>query len=596
MSTRICPDCEVTTDLEACPQCGCPTLDQTPFLRREDPLIGKLVAGRYRVQSVLGSGGMGKVYLAEQIAMKRQVALKVIRTQESGDMSQKMSLYKRFQREAMAASRLEHPNTVRVFDFGMAEDGTLFLAMELLRGITLARLLQSNPIPLKRTVRIAVQICRSLAEAHEKGIVHRDLKPDNIMISDVAGERDFVKILDFGIAKITAETGESSITRTGMIMGTPAYMAPEQATGAMVGPATDLYALGVILYEAISGRPPFSGETPLAILIKHANEMVPRLVVDGFPPDVPQDLVDIVYNLLEKKPGLRPGSAIAVAKRLEMIDFGKVVSGHANHSATTIQGLPGAAPGAMNLPPVIIAGEPANPIVAEKAAPEEKVVTTVSLPTPGQGTGYMYVPTDPGKIFSPFGSDTAFVDAETELPAGAQVAPEPTDPEIYVSRGRGRKWMLVAIGVLLLGVAGVAAVFLIGNDERPAAAAQVEPVKGEATVDSPAKAVEAKPAVEAEPAVEAAPAPIVVASPVTLDAPIMAAPVPPVAPVVQPAKIVSPAPAVNTAEKSAPKARRTPTRPQLPGCVRSSCPISGDCLDRDGRRVNGKSFCGDLAL
>jgi len=201
----------------------------------------------------------------------------------------------------------------------VGEDGNLFLAMELLRGTTLAKILKQGRMEPARLLHIAIQVCKSLSEAHQKGIIHRDLKPDNIMVFDTEGEKDFVKVLDFGIAKLSGGPVDSSVTKSGMIIGTPAYMAPEQAAATRVGPATDLYSLGVILFEALTGRIPYSAETPLAVLLKHVNAPIPPLVVEGFPPGIPASLEEIVRKLLQKEASERYQSAMDVASALERI-------------------------------------------------------------------------------------------------------------------------------------------------------------------------------------------------------------------------------------------------------------------------------------
>ncbi len=510
MSSRICPDCEKTTDAEVCPTCGTATLDEAPFRKREDPLIGKLLGGRYRIVESLGRGGMGKVFLAEQVTMKRLVALKVIHTHDSGEMSEKMVLFRRFQREAMAASRLEHHNTVRVFDFGMAEDGTLFLAMELLRGTTLTKVMKAGPMPADRAIHIAIQICKSLAEAHENGIVHRDLKPDNIMVFDMAGERDFVKVLDFGIAKITANTGESSITRTGVIVGTPAYMAPEQAAATGVGPATDLYALGVILYEALTGRQPFTGETPLAILLKHANEEVPPLVVGGFPPDVPEDLSKIVLRLLEKSPARRPACAMDLVRLLESI------------------GTPGGSA------PIRPRAHAPSPDVVVRHAPSQ-ALRRVTL-------GLMSV-------------------VSLSLVLAAAV--------LWTRDGCRKEVSYIEAQVPAIGAASREVHDVHDTVERPDPVPSPAGVIEDAVLDS-GLAVDGAEADTTGPA--QAPAPAHEA--------------------VEPDREA----AATAVAPAARKVRRAPQRPHLPRCLRSNCPIRGDCEDAAGRRIDGGAFCGDLAL
>lgn len=301
-----------------CPHDGTPTMDATLLREGADPLVGSVLAGRFRILGPIGRGGMGRVYLADQISMKRRVAVKVIRAETLSGTSDRPNLVQRFRREALAVSRLQHPNTVRVFDYGNSDEGLLFIAMELLVGPTLAKVLfKEKRLSAERTVHLAIQMCKSLSEAHEQGVVHRDLKPENIILTQVAGERDFVKVLDFGLAKVAIPGSDSTLTRKGVVAGTPIYMAPEQGYGQPVGPATDLYALGVILYHCLTGRVPFTGDTPLAVLLKHGREPVPPLVVNGFPPDVPPALERVVLSLLAKAPADRPGPALEVARLLE---------------------------------------------------------------------------------------------------------------------------------------------------------------------------------------------------------------------------------------------------------------------------------------
>ncbi|HEY0195485.1 MAG TPA: serine/threonine-protein kinase, partial [Kofleriaceae bacterium] len=215
-----------------------PTLDQT-----DTGLVGQLVAGgKYQIVRALGSGGMGAVYQALQPAMNRMVALKLIRP-EIGLRPEHVA---RFQREMMVTARIEHPNTIRLYDVG-EDGGQLYLVMELLPGEALGRVLdRTGPLALPRIVRIGRQVANALGAVHAHGVVHRDLKPDNVMLLDAYGERDFVKVLDFGIAKSLDE--DAQLTATGKPIGTPAYMSPEQAMGRPVDHRTDLYAFGVMLY------------------------------------------------------------------------------------------------------------------------------------------------------------------------------------------------------------------------------------------------------------------------------------------------------------------------------------------------------------
>ncbi|MCB9729172.1 MAG: serine/threonine protein kinase [Deltaproteobacteria bacterium] len=283
-----------------------------------EALIGRVFDGRYRIERVLGRGGMGVVYVAEQLSMAKQVALKVLPRHLSEDPGQ----VQRFNHEALASSHLRHPHTIRVFDYGKSEDGHLYIAMELLEGQVLSRVIRrERGLPAERVVHIARQVVKSIGEAHQAGLVHRDLKPDNIFLCDFFGEKDYVKVLDFGIAKFTEGGGgtDQAHTATGFIAGTPLYIAPEQALGEPVAPRSDLYALGAILYECLVGAPPFRADTPIAIVMKQIHETPPPL--RSVKPDlqVPPDLEALVFQLLRKRPADRPATAEEVGAALDAV-------------------------------------------------------------------------------------------------------------------------------------------------------------------------------------------------------------------------------------------------------------------------------------
>src|SRR5437868_75642 len=232
-----------------------------------EELIGKTIAeGRFEIVRLLGEGGMGAVYQARQVAMDRMVALKLIRA----EMVQSEQAVGRFYQEMRATAKVEHPNTIRVYDFGDT-DGKLFLAMEFLAGQPLRKVLDAGRLELARVLHIAAQIARALGAAHSEGIVHRDLKPDTVMLLDRYGERDFVKVLDFGIAR-SLDENRTQMTAAGAIIGTPAYMSPEQGMGVPVDTRSDLYSLGIMLYEMVGGAPPFNGPSVVSLLVAHAQE------------------------------------------------------------------------------------------------------------------------------------------------------------------------------------------------------------------------------------------------------------------------------------------------------------------------------------
>ncbi len=239
------------------------------------PGPGDLILGRYRIEEQIGRGGFGAVFKATQTGLQRTVALKILLP--SAMLQEEM--VERFRREAVLARNLNHPNTIRLYDFGQTETGLLFIAMEYLNGLPLDQFIkESGPLEIERVQRIGVQILKSLAEAHQHNVIHRDIKPSNIFIcDDVVGEPDFVKVLDFGIAKAFGESENSRLTQTGMGFGTPFYMAPEQIRSKGICPATDLYALGLVLSELLTGKTVYSGESSMDIAVKQLSEEPPPL-------------------------------------------------------------------------------------------------------------------------------------------------------------------------------------------------------------------------------------------------------------------------------------------------------------------------------
>jgi eukaryotic-like serine/threonine-protein kinase len=253
MSAKVCPKCNAQYDADEryCRQ------DGALLKRGEDTgFAGRELAGRYRLIRRLGSGGMGNVYLAEHVRLKSLSAIKLIRPSIEGDPR----VVARFTREARTASQIRHPNVATVFDFGDADDGMVFLVMEYVEGDTLAELCRREPLTPHRTTAIVWQIASALAAAHERGIVHRDLKPENVMITRTPDGSDIVKLVDFGIAKNPAST-DQKITATGAIMGSAAYMSPEQANGELLDARSDVYALGILTFHLLTRDLPFDGAT-----------------------------------------------------------------------------------------------------------------------------------------------------------------------------------------------------------------------------------------------------------------------------------------------------------------------------------------------
>jgi hypothetical protein len=277
---------------------------------------GQVIAGRYRIETLLAEGGMGSVYRASQLPMERSVAFKVL-FDEHQDSTPHLQ---RFEREAHALARLTHPNTVRLFDFGTTEQGHPYLVMELLEGSDLAaRLARSGPLPWEQALHVAHQVLCSLEEAHGRGIVHRDIKPANVFLCQVQGQSLFVKVLDFGIAgMLEPAAGDRRLTVTGTVIGSVAYMSPEQAEDGAVGPAADLYAVGVVLFEMLTGQVPFERRSVTAQLLAKVSR-APRLREISPELALPDALEELVAELLERDLTKRPGSARAVADRVRAL-------------------------------------------------------------------------------------------------------------------------------------------------------------------------------------------------------------------------------------------------------------------------------------
>jgi serine/threonine protein kinase len=316
-------------------------------------MVGSLLAGRYQIKRLRGEGGMGRVYEAEHIEIGKRVAVKVLHPA----YSRTPDLVERFRREARAASRIEHPNVVNVTDFGTTAEGSLFFVMEYIEGIELGLLIhREGPLAINHALRITEQMCAALQAAHDAGVIHRDLKPENILLVGpamvartpngpggqpagevVAAMPDLVKVLDFGIAK-SDEIDDSPrigkrLTRPGVAMGTPEYMAPEQAAGHPADPRSDIYAVGSILYEMLTGIPPYDGENVMEILHKKANEP-PRPMVE-LRPDVPAPVVALVDRAMAREPGDRPQSMAELARQIREVEIALSVT-----PAPVLLGLP----------------------------------------------------------------------------------------------------------------------------------------------------------------------------------------------------------------------------------------------------------------
>lgn len=286
-------------------------------------LIGQVIADRYRVEGLLGEGGMGAVYVAEHLTLHKQVALKVVHPEHAGNAE----MAARFAQEAMVTSRIDHPNVISAMDYGTLEDGTAFLAVQLVRGPSLSKVLETEGrLHWTRATELASQIADALSAAHAHGIVHRDLKPDNVLLQALDDGGELVKILDFGVAKVARESrlpeqgrSDRHITQLGLIIGTPGYMAPEQAVGSAADHRSDLYALGVILWECITGQALWAGDDLQALVEKQLAQTAPLLVELIDDPAMPEALTLLVAKLLARRADDRPNDATQVRDQLREI-------------------------------------------------------------------------------------------------------------------------------------------------------------------------------------------------------------------------------------------------------------------------------------
>ncbi len=422
---RPCQRCGYENDDESkfCRQCG--AMIELEIADAADPLIGKILLGRYRVVRVLGEGGMGKVYLAEQKmgTATRDVAIKTLHPELSSDPQ----LVARFHRECETVIELHHPNTVQFYDFGDLEDKTLFIVMEYIEGEDLARRLHRvGPLDTRTIDKILIQVCGSLAEAHERGIVHRDLKPENVLLTTRGGQTDFVKVLDFGIAKRSEaeDDAKAKLTKQGMVLGTPPYMSPEQFSGQTLDLRSDVYSLAVMTYEMVTGRLPFEANTPWEWATKHLTAQPTPL--DAYPQGaaLPVHKKNAILRALAKNREERHPNALAF-----MHEFTGIHDAQAAWTMATTTGLSDAS-SAPGLPPP--SRQPVG--TPQPMAQTGGVGATGPLQHPVNGGTPAAVPQHP-------------TPAPTEYPSGAL-------PTLPTNGGRGWVVALALVFVLLGGAAG----------------------------------------------------------------------------------------------------------------------------------------------
>jgi len=318
LARQPAPD-ETVAVLKVCPQCGreyetaarfCPADGTALRPKDSDSLVGRVLADRYHILKRIGEGGMGRVYLGEHVKMNRQCAIKVMSPALVNDAESAA----RFAREASSAARIIHPNVAAVFDYGESE-GLIYLVMEYVDGQPLSRILaREAPLAVDRALDLARQIADGLGAAHELGIIHRDLKPDNILVTRTRTGREVAKVVDFGIAKAVQDTTGESLTRTGLVIGTPEFMSPEQLLGDPIDARSDLYALGCILHLMLTATPPFAAGTREQMIKRRLTEDAPH--VQQLDPGLPDSVDRIVERLLARTPGDRYGSAAEVRDAL----------------------------------------------------------------------------------------------------------------------------------------------------------------------------------------------------------------------------------------------------------------------------------------
>ncbi|HKY38341.1 MAG TPA: serine/threonine-protein kinase [Polyangiaceae bacterium] len=389
-----------------CANCG-GLMPVTPE-KGQDAMIGQLIGGRYRVTRVLGEGGMGIVYQGEQQmgSTVRKVAIKTLHQHLSKDPA----VLTRFHRECGTVAQLEHPNTIKFYDFGATADGTLYIAMEFVAGRSLGDVIQDGPVSSERVIKIMRQVCGALDEAHMQGIIHRDLKPENVVLTDRAGEKDFVKVLDFGIAARTESADaqkEAKLTQQGMVLGTPPYMSPEQFTGQSLDARSDIYSLAVMSYEMLTGKLPFEADTPWQWATQHMTAQPIPFEVSAPAKNIPDTMRAAILRGLSKDREQRPSSAREFFS--ELSDGGRMTVA-ANPAETAAAARTGTA--AMEAVPAFVSG-PAH------AAPPM---------SPG---GHMHSPT----------------------PMAVAAAPVPPAPARSGGGGGGKGLVigLVAVGTILVG-------------------------------------------------------------------------------------------------------------------------------------------------
>ncbi len=413
----------------------------------EDPVVGSVFSERYRIDRVLGDGGMGRVYVATQLSMNREVALKTLHQQLLSDRR----YVGRFYQEAKAASQLNSPHVVRMYDFGIDEEtGTPYIAMELLQGTPLDGVIeQEGTLPSHRAAGILSQVGKALMDAHQHGIVHRDLKPENIFMVRTADEEDFSKVMDFGIAKLLQTESDSKLTATGTTLGTPLYMSPEQITGGELSFRSDLYALGCILHELLTGTPPFNAEERLPILLMHVQDEPPALP-DSLPTGerCHPELQELYLSLMAKQSEDRPGSTGEVVRALSRIARTTAVY-------TPAQG-----------------AEVAGAAAAPAPAPSEELETAPAAAPPAPAP-------------TPAEADAGATELGEQVQAPPPRVAVTSEADISEIRPGGNRWLPIALGAAALIILVVAGYLVMKPTDTETKAQETKPAPVAKTTKAP---------------------------------------------------------------------------------------------------------------
>ncbi len=475
-------------ELKKCNSCGATYPSNLSFCLNDgnqlsmiDTMIGTVLDGRYRLDKLIGEGGMGDVYRATHVHIDTEFAVKLLKPEFVANQT----AIKRFQLEAKAAGRIHHPNAVKVTDFGVTPERIVYLVMELVQGKSLRSLMRmSGKFDYLRAVNIVRQVCAAVDAAHRGGVIHRDLKPDNILIEKVQ-EFERVKVLDFGIAKLKETKTDAFLTQAGTIIGTPQYMSPEQCQGKPLGPGSDIYSIGILLYEMLTGEVPFDGDSTLQVVYRQLHEQ-PRQLLE-LSPNAPPTLAQVVMRALEKEPEQRQSSAIELSDELkdamEAIGEGGSLS---TSSPLTVRPLKSAE--------TRIPTEELPTLEKKSNAPSSRAEGPASgfaggsfggiTPSPDRSTTALSRPSSANNVIT----DNAEMGRPT--PSEQRVATAQNQPDLQLgineaaTGGNSRIQLIAAAAIVLAALAGVIIYFNMGSSQ-PGPEPRITPTPGASPGVSP---------------------------------------------------------------------------------------------------------------